>query len=386
MKYLHCIYVPGLNDQYWLNLFLVSLLPKFWKYFGVKTHIFLPRWKSDESYEAKENRLLVLVDSLLRQKISLFLIGQSAGGSIVLNVFSKRKDSVIGVINVAGRLRRGVQVFPSLLRASRSSFAFQTSVEMCEDVAQKGCTIDDRKRMMTIRPLWDEVVPSSTVTIPGARNYIAPLFEHTLGGCGILLFYSSRLFSFIQNICMDKEFMRKSMITRRRAQSLVVKKSSDTEIQRRFFERAEWNKASIVCVYVSLLEEVDTTKLIKYLLDKKKCVVVPKVLENESLGLFQIYSQEDLVIGRFGVLEPRAHCNAVDKKLVELFVVPGIAFDRKGNRLGWGKGYYDRLLQNIRVSKIALAYSFQLVDEISFDNHDIRMTSIITEKEVIDIH
>lgn len=345
----------------------------------------MPRWRSDETYEKKEKRLLVLVDVLCKQKNSIFLIGQSAGGSLVLNVFSKRKDFLVGVINVAGRLRRGDQVFPSLSLASRSSVAFQASVEMCEDVTEKGFTIEDRKRIMTIRPMWDEVVPSSTVTVPGARNDILPFFEHTLGGCGILLFYCSRLFSFIRNTCMDKDVLRECLIARRRELTSVGKKSSDTAIQQKLFGRVEWKKAKTVCVYVSIAEEVDTSKLIKSLLDTKKCVVVPKVLKEESLGLFHINSYEDLALGRFGVLEPKVHCKGVDKKLVELFVVPGIAFDRKGNRLGWGKGYYDRLLQNIRVPKIALSYSFQLVDEIPYETHDIRMTSIITEKEAIDI-
>ena len=195
---LHCIYAPGLNDQCLLNRFLVSLLPKIWIQFGVKTHIFSPRWRSAELYVVKEKRLLVLIDSLHKQNNLIFLVGQSAGGSIVLNVFSKRKETVVGVINVAGRLCRGIKVFPTLQLASISSPAFQASVEQCEDVSEKTLRKDDRKRIMTIRPIWDEVVPSLTVSIAGARNDRVPLFEHTLGGCGILLFYCFRLFSFIK--------------------------------------------------------------------------------------------------------------------------------------------------------------------------------------------
>ena len=183
---------------------------------------------------------------------------------------------------------------------------------------------------------------------------------------------------------MEKDSVRKIMIARRKAISLREKKSSDEAIQRRLLQMDEWKKAKTVCVYASLLEELDTTKIIKSLLDKKKCVVVPKVLNEKSLGLFQIESDEDLALGRFGVLEPKAHCLEVDKKSIELFVVPGLAFDRSGNRLGWGKGYYDKLLQKIGVPKIALAYSFQVLDHIPYETHDICMTSIITEKETID--
>ncbi|MEK7591783.1 MAG: 5-formyltetrahydrofolate cyclo-ligase [Patescibacteria group bacterium] len=381
---LHCIYAPGLNDQCLLNRFLVSLLPKIWIQFGVKTHIFSPRWRSAELYVVKEKRLLVLIDSLHKQNNLIFLVGQSAGGSIVLNVFSKRKETVVGVINVAGRLCRGIKVFPTLQLASISSPAFQASVEQCEDVSEKTLRKDDRKRIMTIRPIWDEVVPSLTVSIAGARNDRVPLFEHTLGGCGILLFYCFRLFSFIKNICLDKVSVRKIMIARRKELSLPEKKHSDEKIHRALIQRDEWKKANTICISVSLPEEVDTKKIMSELFLEKKIVVVPKVLKERILELFQIKSADDLSVGKFGVLEPKSHCKAVDKKSVDLFIVPGIVFDRSGNRLGWGKGYYDRLLQGVSVPKIALAYSFQIADEIPHDTHDIRMSAIITEKEVID--
>jgi 5-formyltetrahydrofolate cyclo-ligase len=174
------------------------------------------------------------------------------------------------------------------------------------------------------------------------------------------------------------------MISFRRELSLVEKKSYDAAILEKTIQRDEWKKATSVCVYASLSEEVDTFNLIKSLFDTKKCVVVPRVRENCEIELFQITSFDDLSLGTFGVLEPMKQCKRIDTSSVELFIVPGLAFDRKGNRLGWGKGYYDHLLESVTVPKIALSYSFQVEDEIPYDTHDIRMTTIITEKEVID--
>ncbi|MBI5613429.1 5-formyltetrahydrofolate cyclo-ligase [Candidatus Gottesmanbacteria bacterium] len=186
---------------------------------------------------------------------------------------------------------------------------------------------------------------------------------------------------------MDKkEEMRKHMLLRRREEPFDRKKSRDRKILDILKKRIALMLEKIVCVYASTAEEVDTTTLIDFLFKEKKIVVVPKISKERCLVLFRIESIDDLSVGAFGVLEPKQQCKEVFTTSVDLFIVPGIAFDRQGNRLGWGKGYYDRLLQGVTVPRIALAYSFQVVDYIPHDDHDIRMTSIRTEKEIIDIH
>jgi len=90
-------------------------------------------------------------------------------------------------------------------------------------------------------------------------------------------------------------------------------------------------------------EEVNTTALLAEALTGKKMVVLPRV-ENGSLILHKITSVTDLVRGSYELLEPKKSCKIISKNSVDLFYCAGIAFDRKGNRLGWGKGYYDKLL------------------------------------------
>ena len=143
----------------------------------------------------------------------------------------------------------------------------------------------------------------------------------------------------------------------------------------------EWKKAATVCLYFSLPTEVDTKQLLAAALTEHKIVVFPRV-EKHQLILHQIQSIKDFTLGAFQILEPKKATPVVDPASVDLFIVPGVAFDRNGNRKGHGAGYYDRLLKHVSVPKIGLAYSNQLVAEVSHTSYDVPMTMIITEKGV----
>ncbi len=127
-------------------------------------------------------------------------------------------------------------------------------------------------------------------------------------------------------------------------------------------------------------KEVDTIEAIKALLKQQKQVVVPKVEDNE-LRLYRIDSLDDLVPGSFDILEPKSNCQFVTLSDIDVFVVPGFAFDRMGYRLGWGKGYYDRLLASVTAPKIGLAYSLQILPRLDHATYDIPMDTVITEHE-----
>jgi 5-formyltetrahydrofolate cyclo-ligase len=115
-----------------------------------------------------------------------------------------------------------------------------------------------------------------------------------------------------------------------------------------------------------------------------KKVVVPRVTKENRLLLSTIASMKHLVTGPFGIMEPAENCPAVLPTDIDVFVVPGLAFDRQGHRLGWGQGYYDRLLQTVQVPLIGLAYSCQIVGLLPFTKYDIVMTTVISETEVIE--
>lgn len=155
--------------------------------------------------------------------------------------------------------------------------------------------------------------------------------------------------------------------------------SADYIICTKVIERPEWKKASTVCLYFSRPDEVDTKPLLAAALTAEKTVVFPRISGCE-LVLHRITSITDFVRGKYQIFEPRASTPEVDPKTIDLFIVPGVAFDREGYRLGHGKGYYDRLLAGIDAPKIGLAYSFQIVAQLPRSSYDVPMTLVVSEK------
>lgn len=137
----------------------------------------------------------------------------------------------------------------------------------------------------------------------------------------------------------------------------------------------EFGSAKVVGAYYSFGSEVKTDLIIQKAKALGKKVALPSV-EGERLAFYELSSGKYLVKGRFGIIEPLPY-GPVDK--IDLLVVPGIAFDKKGYRLGYGKGYYDKFLAKKEVFSVGLAYSFQLIDSLPSGEYDKRMHAIATE-------
>ena len=157
-------------------------------------------------------------------------------------------------------------------------------------------------------------------------------------------------------------------------------------IGRRLSGLPEFARATRLLIYVSKDAEVDTHGLIRQLLVQGRQVCVPWFDSGKQAYVASELRDfdADLVIGRFGILEPSPEairptaCGQIDAALV-----PGLAFDETGNRLGRGMGYFDRILQEVRGAKIALAYDFQVLNEVTAGAHDVRMDFIVTETRVV---
>ena len=136
--------------------------------------------------------------------------------------------------------------------------------------------------------------------------------------------------------------------------------------------------ASIILLYHSLPDEVHTHDFIRKWSTKKK-ILLPVVIGND-LELRVYTSPADLAIGAYGIEEPTGAL-FTDYAIIDLIIVPGVAFDRDGNRLGRGKGYYDRLLPRIPSAyKVGICFPFQIVEEVPAEPFDIRMDEIITQQ------
>jgi len=181
----------------------------------------------------------------------------------------------------------------------------------------------------------------------------------------------------------DKKSMRILSRENRRNFPLTEKKRADKQIHDAVLSHASVQSAHRICVYVSLPDEVETNAIIDQLLKRGKTVSIPKVVSKGVLKLYEIHSFDDVITGAFGILEPDVSCTHIEKTDVDIFIVPGIAFDREGNRLGRGMGYYDRLLEGLSAYKIGLAYASQIISGLPHNEYDIPMDTVITERETI---
>lgn len=136
--------------------------------------------------------------------------------------------------------------------------------------------------------------------------------------------------------------------------------------------------AKTILLYYPLPDEVDVRPLIDTLVLQGKRVLLPKVISDSELTLHLYRSKADLVKGAFGIMEPTSE--EISPNYIEdtaVAIVPGMAFDAKGHRLGRGKGYYDRLLSRIPyIYKVGVCFHFQILKDIPTDPHDIVMNEI----------
>ncbi|MGL5868870.1 5-formyltetrahydrofolate cyclo-ligase [Clostridium chrysemydis] len=188
-----------------------------------------------------------------------------------------------------------------------------------------------------------------------------------------------------ETIKSNKKNIRKSIIAKR---DLKKEENSlkDSKIFKNLISLNSYKRAKKVFIYIGFGSEINTKSLIKIMLREGKEVFVPKVLEEEMIAL-KITSLNNLIESKFKILEPIGEKSDIDGEEFDLIIMPGVAFDRSGNRIGYGKGYYDKYLKDIKsdIKKIALAYELQLIEEIETEEHDLKVDSIITENEIIDI-
>lgn len=155
----------------------------------------------------------------------------------------------------------------------------------------------------------------------------------------------------------------------------------------RFWRLPEIASAHTVHFSLSVGSEVETGDLVAEARRRGIRVVVPVTLVSECrLLLVEFEGHETLAPGPFGIPEPMpSGRKVIDLGLVDAVVIPGVAFDDQGNRLGWGAGYYDRLLERVRpgVPIIALAFEGQIVPAVPSQGHDVRVSVIVTDQRVI---
>ncbi len=184
-----------------------------------------------------------------------------------------------------------------------------------------------------------------------------------------------------------KDALRKQAHANRNAQE--NKDDLSRRIVGAFMSLPEYAEAETVMFYIDVRSEVRTRHDLELALQSGKTIVIPWCNAEGELELFRLDSVDELEVGMYKILEPRTELRSLPEKQVnveslDLIMVPGVGFDRRGGRMGHGKGYYDKLLQHARKNTplVALAFECQVFDEIPVADHDIYMDKLITEDHV----
>lgn len=182
---------------------------------------------------------------------------------------------------------------------------------------------------------------------------------------------------------MKKE-IRKSILNIRKSLEIPVFQEKSDSVTEKLINSEAYKKSNVIMAYIDFRNEVSTEKFIKKALKDNKKVIIPiSIVETKELLLSELKDYDtELKSGTYGILEPKEDfIREVKKDIIDLILVPGVAFDLRGYRVGYGAGYYDRFLKNISptVPKIALAFDLQIVENAYPDSHDFPVDYIITE-------
>lgn len=181
-----------------------------------------------------------------------------------------------------------------------------------------------------------------------------------------------------------KKDIRKRVLSYRDSMDKKDREESSRKIQNCVLTHPFFLQANIIYCYVDYRNEVETKSIITKAWELGKLVAVPKI-EGEEMKFYYISDFSDLKEGYRGILEPANNVPAEDTHA--LVIMPGVAFDRKRNRIGYGKGFYDKFLdKHPSYHTIALAFECQLLDEIDADELDYRPEVLITEEKLYDEH
>lgn len=171
-----------------------------------------------------------------------------------------------------------------------------------------------------------------------------------------------------------KDLVRKEMLQIRK--NITDKEKKSTIIVDKIINLDIYKKSHVIALYNSMTNEVDTSLLIENAL-QNKVVLLPRIINNE-MKFIVINKNTKYENNKLGFKEP---IGKIYNDKIDLIIIPGIAFDRNLNRLGFGKGYYDKYLFNKDIYKIGICFDEQVLVSLPVDSHDIKMNLVITEKE-----
>ncbi len=186
------------------------------------------------------------------------------------------------------------------------------------------------------------------------------------------------------NIKEAKARIRDEYKEKRKSISIETRQQRDEEINRRFISLSSYRYADIILLYSPLKYEIDTSYIARDALVKGKKIAYPRCIDGNEMVYHFVESLSDFEEGSYHIREPRRDLPVYNIGTGNsMCVLPALVYDKKGYRLGYGKGYYDRFLSKFKGVKAGLIYSDFVIDEIPKGRFDLKSDMIVTEKGVV---
>ena len=185
---------------------------------------------------------------------------------------------------------------------------------------------------------------------------------------------------------MDKILIRQKILRHRKDLSPLKKSQAESAMLESLLTWEVFKKAKVIHIFIAKPDEPDTRQIIRNCWISGKRVAVPLVLPNTfNLIHSEIKSFDRLIYGTYGIQEPSPESRIImTPDMFDLVIVPGVAFDKKGRRIGQGKGYYDRFLELTSAFRLALAFDCQLLENVPSELNDIPMDAILSESGILE--
>lgn len=183
-----------------------------------------------------------------------------------------------------------------------------------------------------------------------------------------------------EHIPQRKELLRLSQITESKGLSDTKKLQQSREIVQKIRHHPCWNESQSLLGFMPMRDEPDIFPLLQDIVERGKNLYLPQY-QSESKTYIPVLIQDlkyDLILGKFGILEPNPRCSIVNTSHMDLTLIPGLAFDSRGWRLGRGKGFYDRLLAKLDGVRFGVAFNHQWLESVPHETLDQKMDWIIT--------
>ncbi len=182
-----------------------------------------------------------------------------------------------------------------------------------------------------------------------------------------------------------KPYLREYFLDRRRkmaSDERERKHALDLEIESRLLMMSEYREADTVLIYISRNFEISTMEILSAAFSNRKTVAAPRIDEDDVMRFYVITSLSDLEVGYLGILEPKKEMPLVSSFDSSLCICPALCCDMRGYRVGFGKGYYDRFLDDYTGQAVSLCYADSLIPLIKTDSSDRNTTAIVTDSFV----